>query len=94
MHHWPNIYNPKYNYNNTYSHFPVIVKDKKKIIKRFKQFNIEAGEVIQYSIPHLAGYKKKINKSYKNSKFLSKNIINIPNYTLIDLKILKKIFNF
>lgn len=84
---------PKYNNNNTYSHFPVIVKNKRKIIKKFKQFNIEAGEVIQYSIPHLAAYKKKIKKRYDNSKFLSKNIINIPNYTFIDLKILKKIFN-
>ena len=41
------------------SHFPVIVKNKEKIIQKFKQFNIEVGEVIQYSIPYLAGYRKK-----------------------------------
>ena len=84
---------PKYNNKNTYSHFPVIVKNKEKIIQKFKQFNIEVGEVIQYSIPYLAGYRKKNKKEYHNSKFLSKHTINIPNYTLIDLKILKNIFN-
>ncbi len=88
-----NLIIPKFDKNNTYSHFPVIVKNKKQIIQKFNRFNIEAGEVIQYSIPHLDSYKKKIKKKHHNSKFLSKSTINIPNYTLIDLSILKKIFN-
>jgi perosamine synthetase len=78
----------KFNVNNTYSHYPVIVKNKSKVIKIFEKEGIEIGEVIQYSIPDLKPYKNL--KRSKNSSFLSKHVINLPNEYKIPEKILKK----
>jgi dTDP-4-amino-4,6-dideoxygalactose transaminase len=72
-----NIKFPKFSPNNTYSHFPVIVKDKKKTLNKFKNFGFELGEVIQYSIPELKPYKS--NNIFLNANFLSKHVVNIPN---------------
>lgn len=82
-----NIKFPKFSLNNTYSHFPVIVRDKNKTLNKFKHFGIELGEVIQYSIPELKPYKS--NKSFLNSNFLSKHVVNIPNEYKIKKKYLK-----
>jgi perosamine synthetase len=79
----------KFNTNNTYSHFPVIVKNKSKIMKIFEKEGIEIGEVIQYSIPNLKPYKNL--KRCKNSSFLSKHVINLPNEYKLSKKILQKI---
>ena len=79
----------KFNINNTYSHFPVIVKNKLKIMKIFEKEGIEIGEIIQYSIPNLKPYKNL--SRYKNSSFLSKHVINLPNTYKISKKILQKI---
>ena len=52
-------------------------KNKSKVIKIFEKEGIEIGEVIQYSIPDLKPYKNL--KTSKNSSFLSKHVINLPN---------------
>ena len=75
---------PKFSLGTTYSHFPVIVKNKKKIIKSFEKIGYELGEVIEYSIPNLKCYKSK--KKFPNSDFLSQHVINIPNYIKIPRK--------
>jgi dTDP-4-amino-4,6-dideoxygalactose transaminase len=82
-----NIKLPKFSPNNTYSHFPVIVKNKNKTLNKFKNFGIELGEVIQYSIPELKPYKS--NKKFLNSNFLSKHVVNIPNEYKIKKEYLK-----
>lgn len=79
----------RFNANNTYSHFPVIVKNKLKVMKIFEKEGIEIGEVIQYSIPNLKPYKN-LTKC-KNSSFLSKHVINLPNEYKLSKKILQKI---
>lgn len=78
----------KFNPNNTYSHYPVIVKNKSKVFKIFEKEGIEIGEIIQYSIPALKPYKKL--KKYKNSSFLSKHVINLPNEYKVPEKVLEK----
>lgn len=78
----------KFNPNNTYSHYPVIVKNKSKVFKIFEKEGIEIGEIIQYSIPDLKPYKK--IKKYKNSSFLSKHVINLPNEYKVPEKVLEK----
>ncbi len=77
----------KFNPNNTYSHYPVIVKNKSKVFKIFEKEGIEIGEIIQYSIPDLKPYKL---KKYKNSSFLSKHVINLPNEYKVPEKVLEK----
>ena len=79
----------KFNTNNTYSHFPVIVKNKSNVMKLFERQGIEIGEVIQYSIPNLKPYKNLTR--CKNSSFLSKHVINLPNEYKLSKKILQKI---
>ena len=77
----------KFNSGNTYSHFPVLVKNKKKVIDEFEKFGYEIGEVIQYSIPNLKPYKT--NKKFLNSDYLSNHMINLPNEVRIPKKFLK-----
>jgi hypothetical protein len=57
-----------------------------KTLNKFKNFGIELGEVIQYSIAELKPYES--NKKFLNSNFLSKHVVNIPN----EYKIKKKVF--
>ena len=81
----------KFNPNNTYSHYPVIVKNKSKVFKIFEKEGVEIGEIIQYSIPDLKPYKKL--KRYKKSSFLSKHVINLPNEYKVSEKVLQKLEN-
>ncbi len=78
---------PKFNYDSTYSHYPVVVKNKKKILKSFEKIGFELGEVIQYSIPNFKCYKSK--QKYPNANFLSRHVINIPNHIKIPRKYLE-----
>ena len=55
----------------------------------FEKEGIEIGEVIQYSIPNLKPYKN--FTKCKNSSFLSKHVINLPNEYKLSKKILQKI---
>lgn len=81
----------KFNPNNTYSHYPVLVKNKSKVFKIFEKEGIEIGEIIQYSIPDLKPYKKLTR--YKKSSFLSKHVINLPNEYKVSEKVLQKLEN-
>lgn len=76
----------KFNKDHTYSHFPIIVKNKYKTIKQFSKYGYELGEVIQYSIPNLKTYRSK--RKYHNSDFLSKHTINLPNHIKVEKKYL------
>ena len=58
-------------------------------MKLFERQGIEIGEVIQYSIPNLKPYKNLTR--CKNSSFLSKHVINLPNEYKLSKKILQKI---
>lgn len=72
----------------TYSHYVILVPDKKRIVDEFTKNKIQLGEIIQYSIPELHCYKK-FSIIAKNADLTSKSIINLPIY--IDLKDMLKI---
>ena len=63
----------------TYSHFPVRVADRGREIERFRRAGVQAGEVIEYSVPHLRGYSAHGNpQMFPNSWFCSSHMINLP----------------
>ena len=70
---------------------PIIIKNKSNVMKLFEKQGIEIGEVIQYSIPNLKPYKNLAR--CKNSFFLSKHVINLPNEYKISKEILQKLEN-
>jgi perosamine synthetase len=63
----------------TYSHFPVRVADRAREIERFRRAGVQAGEVIEYSVPHLSGYVAHGNPHmFPNAWFCSSHMINLP----------------
>lgn len=64
----------------TYSHYPVRVTDKKKIIMEFEKKGVELGELIQYAIPVLQSYRSQseYSDSFENSVTASERTINLP----------------
>ena len=63
----------------TYSHFPVRVPDRAAALRAFLGAGIEAGEVIEYSVPHLTGYPAAGDPSaFPNSWLCSRHVINLP----------------
>ncbi len=63
----------------TYSHFPVRVADRAKEIARFRRAGVQAGEVIEYSVPHLAGYAAHGRPElFPNAWLCAGHMINLP----------------
>ena len=63
----------------TYSHFPVRVADRGREIARFRRAGVQAGEVIEYSVPHMPGYRAAGGPElFPNSKLCSEHMINLP----------------
>jgi perosamine synthetase len=63
----------------TYSHFPVRVVDRAREIARFRRAGVQAGEVIEYSVPHLSCYDGDAAADrYPNSRWFSGHVINLP----------------
>lgn len=61
----------------TYSHYPIRVKDKSKIINKFSRNSIQLGELIQYSLPDIEEYKN-LGIVAPNSLLASKCLVNLP----------------
>lgn len=62
----------------TYSHYVVRVPDRKAVMAEFAQKKrIHLGELIQYSVPQLPGYKTK-NAYFPNSELASTYTVNFP----------------
>ena len=81
----------------TYSHFPILVKDKFEFIEYFAKRGVEIGEVIQYSIPELEEYSKFKNEDFPNALYASRHTVNLPimhslENTIKIVKILEKKF--
>jgi len=63
----------------TYSHFVVRVSDRAREVARFRRAGVQAGEVIEYSVPHLSGYAASSDpKRFPNSLLCSQHVINLP----------------
>tara|TARA_B100000780_G_C21127007_1_gene457879 strand:+ start:23614 stop:24723 length:1110 start_codon:yes stop_codon:yes gene_type:complete len=75
---------------NAYSHFNLLVKNRKKLIKQFVKFKIPYK--IYYPIPLYKQYNLKNNFNCSVSERICKNIISLP-FNFIDYKRHKKILD-
>ena len=63
----------------TYSHFVVRVADRAREIARFRRAGVQAGEVIEYSVPHLSSYAAANDPArFPNALLCSQHVINLP----------------
>jgi len=71
----------------TYSHFPVRVADRAAEVARFRRAGVQVGEVIEYSVPHMPGYRVSGPDMFPNSRWCSAHLINLPVHpTLTDIE--------
>ena len=62
----------------TYSHFPVVVNDRKESIDAGRAVGVEYGQLIEYSIPHMSAYGNGLDEKFPRSRYLSDHVVNIP----------------
>ena len=60
---------------HTYSRFPILVKDKIQFYKAVKKQGVDLGFTFSYKLPQ---YFSNYEKTYKNTDFIIKHILNIP----------------
>ncbi len=75
----PHITLPPHNDGATYSHFTILVKNRKKFLKDMLQQDIQLGWLIEYCIPEMQAYKGR--KGYRYcpvAQTLSKQAVNLP----------------
>lgn len=61
----------------TYSHYVVLVPDRKKVLQEMAKEGVQLGQLIEYSVPHLDCYQAS-SEQFTNSLLCSTNTINIP----------------
>jgi perosamine synthetase len=61
----------------TYSHYVVRVEDRDKVVNEFARRGVHLGELIQYSVPELLGYRS-INTNCPNSELICRLTVNFP----------------
>jgi dTDP-4-amino-4,6-dideoxygalactose transaminase len=61
----------------TYSHYTLLVHDRKAVQRYFAQKNIEAGDLIQYSIPDLGCYAN-CAQHCPNASLAASRTVNVP----------------
>lgn len=62
----------------TYSHFPVRVADREATLRHFLAQGIQLGQLIEYSVPHLAEYGPATAAQFPNAFDSSQHTINLP----------------
>lgn len=63
----------------TYSHYAIRVPEREPIIDKLASHGIQAGRVIEYSIPHLKGYRSfAAGSDFPNAYLCSQSMINLP----------------
>jgi perosamine synthetase len=62
----------------TCSHYVVRVNERNEVLKEYLSKGIELGQIIEYSIPHLAVYSKWDENDCKNSFYCTGKMINLP----------------
>ncbi len=77
----------------TYSHYALRVKNRNQIIHEMRKKGVQLGQLIEYSVPHMAAYRNYANKDYPNSLLCSKTTINLPCYPNLRDKDLLSITN-
>ena len=76
-----------------YNTFPILVKNRKKIMKKLKEHKIEYATYYPIPIHKQKIISSNININLKNTEKFCKNIINIPVHPYVDSKYILKIKN-
>lgn len=61
----------------TYSHYVVRVPDRQAVVREYAERGIHLGELIQYSVPELPGYRS-VNTDCPNARLASEVTVNFP----------------
>ena len=65
----------------TYSHYVVRVPDHRGMLRALRRKGVQLGELIQYSVPHMAAYiRYAMTQAFPNSEMCSHNTVNLPVY--------------
>ncbi len=65
----------------TYSHYVIHVPDRMSVLEAFQKEGIQLGQLIEYSVPHLAAYRRYTDgQEFPNSWLCSQQMINLPVY--------------
>lgn len=76
----------------TYSHFVIRVPDRKKMMAQAASHGVQLGQLIEYSLPHLAAYKPyAVPVDYPNSLLCSRTTVNLPIHPGLCQKDIEKI---
>jgi dTDP-4-amino-4,6-dideoxygalactose transaminase len=63
----------------TYSHYVIRVPNRKATIREAARGGVELGELIQYSVPHMAAYRiDDADRLFPNALVASRQTINLP----------------
>lgn len=63
----------------TYSHYPVRVESRAHEVARFRRAGVQVGDVIDYSVPELPGYREAADpRRFPNAGLCSRHVINLP----------------
>jgi perosamine synthetase len=62
----------------TYSHYVVRVPDREATVAEWRRSDVQLGELIQYSIPHLSSYHGPNVAGFENSLLASRHLVNFP----------------
>lgn len=63
----------------TYSHYPVRVPDRQAAVDHFARQGVHLGEVVEYSVAHLAAYRSfAAGHEFPNSLYCSTHMVNLP----------------
>ncbi len=74
----PNFILPQKKNGSTFSHFPVLLKDRDKYIVKALNLNIQLGTVVEYSIPEMPIYGGHSPKCFPRAATLARRVVNLP----------------
>jgi len=78
----PNLELPPLVEGATYSHYVVRVSDRQSMLRALQRQDVQLGELIQYSVPHMVPYQPYVdNQLFPNSRLCSQHTINLPIHT-------------
>lgn len=64
----------------TYSHYVVRVPNRKTVMNKLQSMGMQAGFLIEYSIPELSAYASYADKEYPNAHTYARLALNLPLY--------------
>jgi dTDP-4-amino-4,6-dideoxygalactose transaminase len=76
----------------SYSHYSVLVPNRRAFVRHMEKNQIHIGTVFDYSIPHTANYSSyRIKDDYTNSLKAARHVVNLPIYPSLKRESIKSI---